>query len=709
MMRKRNAILISAIIMIGFFAFAAFSEESEEAAVFNTRSTESMLKNFTLAAADTSSSTNSNISGYLAIWQRFLLTKEGDLPQNVSGLVGGRAAEFSTVGSSPGVGFGFQGFGEKASFNLTGKFFDKNEQSYFAALDLGRIIRSETSITRFFHRLDHDPLTNVDPDPHAQEEFVFTDSNPDDIYTSTRTQIINKTDIVIPSIPFLKFKSQVRYVHENGLQQAKTFEMCTTCHIEGKTQGLDQRTRDFIIGAEVKVKGFVASYAHMGRDFSNKASPVLHKYTNPYGSFLYSGEQEFALIPDAEKNADTFKAKVDALKNASLFGSYTLATVKNLNNKGEADIKNFVARARALLGKGFNLSVRYLNNSYENTMDPNAYYDDEPVSANHLSRDGFTIGADASYRIPKQKINLRAGFDYKSLKRTFSWADDFDEEKEDIIEKYLEETKTTTFRAGVTFAPTYKFKGFVRFKMKNIDNPFGVPRLQEENPVDPTTERFMSNLYTNVNLLTAGVSFIPTNRVALSANYFFNSSKNDSLMNNDNLNSSLKRNNLVLSIWYGASNKASLTAAYTYLDEKVVNTLVYGTQYEWAGVRIAREDPDIPFNKKAHVFLLALDLRPSEEFSLFGDVSYTTGDSHWVCTAIVKGVSTEDLCDYSDQDITHIKISLGASYMFLKNMSIFGKWKFEDFKDKAFIIHGEGGYEDSGNYHILYCGFSYKF
>ena len=697
--------IVAIIGMIGISSSFTEPNKNDNAVKTPSELVKSALKSFALAPERAAKGIKTDISGHVSIFQRFLATDESDLPLNVSGLSGGRAAEFNTVGSSAGTGFGLKGYlGDNSSLNLSGKFYHKDEQSYYAGLDLGRIVRTKFKSSRFIHRLDHDPLTNVDPDPEAQHEFPFVDSNPDDVYTTTRTEIINKTDIVIPSFPNLKIKSQVRYVHENGSQQARTSDHCTVCHIEAQTQGIDQKTRDFIIGAEYKTKGVAVSYSHLGRSFENKTSPIYHEYTNPYGSLLFSGTQEFAHIPDSEKNADTLKAKVNAVKNASLFGSYTIAKIKNKNNNGDADIKNFLSRFRALLGKGFNLTLRYASNKYENNLDPDYAFNSDTLVANHLSKDGYTLGADASYRIPKQKIHLRAGLDYSSLKRNYSWATEVEEEEKDIMDKYLKEMKTTAYRFGVTFYPSLKIKGFLRYKGKSIENPLGVPSLAEENPVDPTTERFMTNLYTDISLFSAGISVTPANRFSLTANYFLNSGKNDQI------NSSQKRHNIVLSFWYALTNKVSITAAYTFLDEKIVNSLIYGTQYEWQGQRFAREDKDVPYNKKVNIFLVALDFRPSDNFSVFGDFSVTAGKSDWESTGI-EGVEvdTSELADLSDQDITHYKISAGANYFFMKNISVFGKWKYEDYKDKAFVMHAAGSYEDSGRYHIFYFGFGYRF
>jgi hypothetical protein len=64
----------------------------------------------------------------------------------------------------------------------------------------------------------------------------------------------------------------------------------------------------------------------------------------------------------------------------------------------------------------------------------------------------------------------------------------------------------------------------------------------------------------------------------------------------------------------------------------------------------------------------------------------------WESSGIIPGVSTSDLAMFSDQDLTHYRISAGASYSLLDNISVFGKWKFEEYNDRAFMIHGNGGY-----------------
>jgi hypothetical protein len=328
-MVKRTFTILTILGLLCTSLIFAETQEKDKDANTPIMFAANMLNSLSLSPEKAETKAELGISGYISVFQGFSLSDEKDLPLNVSGLTGGRAAEYSTVESSPGTSFGLKGaFGERSSFDLVGKYLHPDEQFYFVNLDLERSVRTQTQVNRFLHRLDHDPLTNVDPDPEAQHEFPYVDSSPDDVYSLTRTEIINKTDLVIPSFPNLKIKSQVRYIHKNGMQQARTMDMCTVCHVEAKTQGIDQKTMDFIIGAEFKAKSLTVSYSHLGRKFENDANPVTHVYTNPYGSFPFSGEQEFAVIPDSEKRADTFKAKIDAVRTPSLFPDFVHCSAK---------------------------------------------------------------------------------------------------------------------------------------------------------------------------------------------------------------------------------------------------------------------------------------------------------------------------------------------------------------------------------------------
>lgn len=613
-----------------------------------------LAKKFSLAEKESKSQNKSEFSYYIAPRYRFLASKKEDLPILVSGLSGGRVAEYQTVESSPGADFYIKGsFGKRNYLDLSGSFIHSDEQKYYANLDIGRVVRNTTYFNRFIHRLDHDPLTNVE-DYH---EFVFVDSNPTDEYITRRTEIRNRTELVIPDFPQVKFKANVRYIIEKGHQQARTLDQCFVCHIDAQTQEIDQRTMEFILGTEVNVKPVTISYSFMSRRFDDRATPLTHVYTGlPW--FAYLGEQEFAHIPDSDKTAHNVKARVKVLNEAHLFGSYTVASVKNKHNDGKLDLKNFLSRLSANLIKGLRIAVNYQKEKYDNHIE------------NTISRDTSIGVVDLFYHIPKQKINLRGKFEWQKVKRSH-----FE----------IEETKKYITYLSASFYPSSKFNGYIRYKRKDINNPFAM--LEDESPLEPTQELLMTNLYTDVNEVICGLNLTPTSRFSLGGNLFWKSGKNE------DINSKENTYNFIINMWIAPTNKLNLTASYGFLDSEIKNNLIYGTDYGYA-----MGDEDVPYNRKANTFLISLNFNPIEKLSFLVDFSITKGKSNFDSSDIAP-----DIAELTDLDITHTRLSGGFSYSLTKNMAFIAKYKYENYKDTAWVP------EYNGKFHIIYFGFGWKF
>jgi hypothetical protein len=517
----------------------------------------------------------------------------------------------------------------------------------------------------------------VDPSEDAQHEFPYVDNNPTDVYGVTRTEITNKTEFVIPAVPQLRFRSNARYLSRQGMQQARTFDMCKTCHIDGQSQAVNQRTMDLTVGVEARVGKATVSYSHFGRRFESRSPALIHNYTNPYRRFDFQGEQEFAHIPDSEKSSDNIKAKVDIRKGTTLFGSYTAGRMDNTDTGGRADVANFLTRLSSRLFKGLKMSVRYLSNVYENRMD----------GEHHLSKDRSGVGADVSYR-SSRKVSLRGGVEYQRLIRETPFAVG-DEE----FDRHLRERRTATYRVGAMFYPTSRFNGFVRYKTQNVSNPLGVMYLPEDNPIDPTVDRFMTSLYTDVDLLSSGITFVPTDRLSLTTNFYMNSSENA------DIGSSHNGKNFVFSGWYALADDLSMTASYSRLNNTTRNDLLYGSE-----LGLARESLDVPYVREVNVFLVSTNFKPSKRLSLSGDVSYTEGRDYFTSENVLSGVDTSGIAALSDQDLSHLRISTEVAYLLGDSASLFGRYRYEDYADRAFIL-----YSDSGSFHLAYVGVGYRF
>lgn len=611
-------------------------------------------KNFIFLKEKSKSSKNPQFSFYIAPRYRLLTSKKEDLPILISGLSGGRVAEYLTAESYPGADFYLKGvIGEKNYIDVEGSFIHPDEQEYYANLDIGRIIRSITDVNRFIHRLDHDPLTNV-KDYH---EFVFIDSNPTDEYITTRTEIKNKTELVIPQFPQMKFKANVRYMIEKGHQQARTLDVCFTCHIDAQTQEIDQRTMEFILGTEVNVKPVTVSYSFLSRRFDDQAAPLTHVYTGlPW--FAVLGKQEFAHIPDSDKTAHNVKAKIEVLNKTDLFGSYTISKVKNKHNNGELDLKNFLSRLSSNVIKGLRIAFNFQKEKYDNHI------------KNTISRDTSMAGVDVFYRVPKLKVNLRGKFEWQKVKRS-----NFE----------IGETKRYITYLSASFYPSSKLNGYVRYKRKDIDNPFAL--LEDKSPLAPTQELLMTSLYTDINELICGLNLTPVSRFSIGGNFFWKSAKNK------DINSKESSYNLIANLWCAPINNLNFTVSYTLLNSEVKNNLIYGTQYGFA-----IQDIDVPFDRKMDTFLVALNYNPIEKLYLMVDYSFSKGKAHFDSSNIAI-----DIAQLTDLDISHIRISSGFSYYFTKNIALLGKYKFENYKDAAWSP------EYNGKFHIIYFGFGWKF
>jgi len=96
-MRKRMIAIVAIIGMIGISSSFTEPNKNDNAVKTPSELVKSALKSFALAPERAAKGIKTDISGHVSIFQRFLATDESDLPLNVSGLSGGRAAEFNTV------------------------------------------------------------------------------------------------------------------------------------------------------------------------------------------------------------------------------------------------------------------------------------------------------------------------------------------------------------------------------------------------------------------------------------------------------------------------------------------------------------------------------------------------------------------------------------------------------------------------------------
>jgi outer membrane autotransporter protein len=120
-----------------------------------------------------------------------------------------------------------------------------------------------------------------------------------------------------------------------------------------------------------------------------------------------------------------------------------------------------------------------------------------------------------------------------------------------------------------------------------------------------------------------------------------------------------------------------------------------------------------------HVFLVSLGLKPSEEFQLKCDLTYTMNegafdaftlsgiDPQAVSTLVASGNWSYDFSgveDLSNVDTNTWNINVGADYQFTEEMSLYSTFTYAKWEDEDYIFR-----DDTGDYMIGSLGLIFNF
>ena len=346
-------------------------------------------------------------------------------------------------------------------------------------------------------------------------------------YYIKRSEIKTNASFAMPGLETLKFHLSGRWENRDGYEHKTAMVgKCTVCHVRGLRKKIDETTRD--ISAGVSFTGGIVSfsYTHMYRDFyvSNKAistkfdsveglkgsKPDKYALFSPrLNSETYGTTSEVAKTPESDKHLDTFKLKLDLPYYSTLAASYTSSTISNNDSYGGAniDLDQDALNLRFttnLLNRKLTLSTkfRYLELDRDNVdaklQKSDAYwfqpgqpainvpgvgnvnydftktyfYNDtgkvvefDVEGESTYDREQYVFGIDAVYRMMKNRLKFRLGYEYESIDR-------------DYYHVYPGDTKTekSTVKAGLDFKPMNSLSGRFKFKYSNIDNPFAKPK-----------------------------------------------------------------------------------------------------------------------------------------------------------------------------------------------------------------------------------------
>ncbi len=345
-------------------------------------------------------------------------------------------------------------------------------------------------------------------------------------YYIKRSEIKTNASFAMPGLETLKVNLSGRWENRNGYEHKTAMVgKCVVCHVRGLRKKINETTRDISAGVSFTGGPVYFSYTHMYRDFYVSNKSISTKFDDVEGlkgskpdkyalfsprlnSETYGTTAEVAKTPESDKHTDSLKMRLDLPYYTTFAASYTSSKITNNDTYGGAniDLDQDALNLRLttnLLKRKLTLSARfrYLELDRDNVdaqlAKSDAYWFQDPTTSLTTSkgnvnydfsktyfynntgqpvifdvegestydREQYIFGLDAVYRMLRNKLKFRLGYEYENIDR-----DNYNVYPGD------KKTKKNTFKAGVDFRPLNNFSGRFKFEYSDIDNPFAKPK-----------------------------------------------------------------------------------------------------------------------------------------------------------------------------------------------------------------------------------------
>lgn len=509
----------------------------------------------------------------------------------------GKVGEYDVLdtGVHPDIIFG-------ASMRINNDYFggggtyweDEDQQYYFKADMLDRIIDQEFEYYRFMHRLDHDPLGNLNAVWRGGSQHVVTthtDLEPDVEYRYVRSEMESKTKVRLPFFPGAQIKFDYRRELRRGEKQALTMSKCSACHVVGRGRTINELTEDYRPGFEVKLGNaksglFTIDYSYLDREFNENGATPMNTYDDAFhpvsGADAFtsrvqydarSGALPYNQVPSSQKRSHLLKIHgyLPSL-DTGLFTSYMNSWVENKNTSLDWNLDSIIARFTNNTIPNLALSTRFrwldLRNEsadvqvYDVTGTHQSTYDFQRES--DMSRNSYEVDFDARYSLMRG-VTLRGSYGWKEIKRDYYQVTDNGDRN----------TKEHNMKLGIN--TRLRLLGLKRpittrliYKYRSISDPFANVNAACTPTYDPTV---VGNLYSTYhNMATADLTNLPTRTDEIRGDITW------PILNNLTLSTiyrwSNEENNMAgwerdghmpsASIWYAPLRKLRFTLSYLY-------------------------------------------------------------------------------------------------------------------------------------------------
>jgi len=433
-------------------------------------------------------------------------------------------------------------------------------------------------------------------------------------FSVTRREYKADTEIQVPALPNIVFDVGFRREHREGTEQSIANSKCAACHITGGSKEIDEVTRDVKAGLTGKFGLVTLRYEFSDRQFDNNASssrniydPVI-KPGQPLDNATFDNRMSFDYTdgalpydstPESEKQTHMVKARVDMANQTSLVGSFVNSRVES-NKQDEPGIftldrtsltttyDGYGFKATTRLG-GLKLSATLKLEELESDNVTPTFY---PITAPGAPAAGLTFGSPpvTSYQPPngvesiitRDVLSATLNGVYR-LSRGTTLRLGYGYESEDRDDDAFGETETHTLKARINYRASRHLSARVGYSYQDIDNPFGnpdaaLPLLQDNTfPTGVTgnsaaygttfyaaREADLSNQPEEVHEAKLSTTWAPLPQFSATVSYRYRNDSNDL----DKSEWEQATHSPSLSLWYAASQKLNLTAAYNYFDQR---------------------------------------------------------------------------------------------------------------------------------------------
>jgi len=285
-------------------------------------------------------------------------------------------AEYDVVDPTPIVGLSFA----TSPYNATRFSFDfeqtgSNQNSGNFELDLSRMVRIKSSLDTFLHRLDHDPLTNLQA--VAEIKIVrSTDLDPGTDYMMRHREWNVQAEFQHPDVSWLTWRIGAKEQQREGMRQMLTTSHCASCHVTGQGREIDQTTTDVTFGVHAAPGRFDLDYQLTTRDFDEGGGTPTAPYEiayrpatpggapdpsvliTPFNDRLWFQGGDFAAndIPTIRREIHQFKARAAMKDGGNLNLTVINSNTENRNTNIDYDFQAYRARYTMHPGKKMRLS-----------------------------------------------------------------------------------------------------------------------------------------------------------------------------------------------------------------------------------------------------------------------------------------------------------------------------------------------------------------